>query len=71
MSFFEKTGSAASPDIDLLFWVPGGLWQTPPYSPEFEPDIVLIEPQPRHYTPSAWMMLCTLGGSITLYSVAA
>ena len=45
--------------------------QTAPYSPEFEPDIVLIEPQPRHYTPSAWMMLCTLGGSITLYSVAA
>lgn len=44
--------------------------QTRPYSPEFEPDIVLIEPQPRHRTPSAWMILCTLGGSITLHCVA-
>ena len=42
--------------------------QTAPYSPELEPDIVLIEPQPRHRTPSAWMILCTRGGSITLHS---
>ncbi len=53
----------------------GPLWtsgrQTTPYSPELEPDIVLIEPQPRHRTSSAWMILCTLGGSITLHSVAA
>jgi hypothetical protein len=40
------------------------------YSPEFESDIVLIEPQPRHRTPSAWIILCTLGGSITLHWVA-
>jgi hypothetical protein len=33
--------------------------QTAPYSPEFEPDIVLVEPQPRHRTPLAWMILCT------------
>src|SRR6266704_5400590 len=26
--------------------------------------------KPRHRTPSAWMMLCTLGGSITLHWVA-
>jgi hypothetical protein len=45
--------------------------QTAPYSPELEPDIVLIEPQPRHRTPSAWMILCTLGGSIALHSMAA
>jgi hypothetical protein len=37
--------------------------------PELEPDIVLTEP--RHRTPPAWMILCTLGGSITLHSVAA
>jgi hypothetical protein len=30
--------------------------QTAPYSPELEPDIVLIEPQLRHRTPSAWMI---------------
>jgi hypothetical protein len=36
--------------------------QTAPYSPELEPDIVLIELQPRHSTPSARMIFCTLGG---------
>jgi hypothetical protein len=50
--------------------------QTAPYSPEFEPDIALVEPQPqpqpqpRHGTPSAWMILCTVG-SITSHWVAA
>ena len=34
--------------------------QTAPYSPEFEPDIVLNEPQPRHRTPSAWMIFLTI-----------
>ena len=45
--------------------------QTAPYFPELEPDIVLIEPQPRHRTPSTWMMLYSLSSSITLHSVAA
>ena len=44
---------------------------TAPYSLELEPDIVLTEPQPRHRTPPAWMILCTPGVSITLHSVAA
>jgi len=39
-----------------------------PYSTELEPDIVLTEPQPRHRTPPAWMILCTLGGSIVALS---
>jgi hypothetical protein len=42
--------------------------QTAPYSPEPELDIVLIEPQPRHRTPRAWMILCTLGDSIVALS---
>jgi hypothetical protein len=43
--------------------------QTAPYSSELEPEIVLIEPQPRH----AFGVddICKLGGSITLHSVAA
>ena len=44
--------------------------QTALYSPELEPGIVLIEPQSRHRSPSAWMILCTQGGSITLRWVA-
>jgi hypothetical protein len=48
--------------------------QTAPYFPEFEPDIFLVEPQPqpqpRHGTPSAWIILCTVG-SITSHWVAA
>jgi hypothetical protein len=54
----------------------GWFRQTAPYSLEFEPD-VLIEPQPRHRTPSAWMIRCTrwqhsiaIGSSITLHWVA-
>jgi hypothetical protein len=53
--------------------------QTAPYSPELEPDIVLIEPQPRHRTPSAWMIFLRTGwqhnvafsGSIPLHGMAA
>jgi hypothetical protein len=46
-------------------------WPTAPYSPELEPDIVLTEPQPRHRTPPAWMILFAhLGSSITLHGVA-
>ena len=57
--------------------------QTATYSPEFEPDIVVTEPQPRHRTPPAWMRLYTpfgdrrrwqrnfaLGGSIKLHWAA-
>ena len=49
-------------------WMVGKAHLTPP---ELEPDIVLIESHPRHRTPSARMILCTLGGSTTLHSVGA
>jgi hypothetical protein len=56
-------------DSHALASVPGHPWlrltdglhggrQTAPYSPEFEPDIVLTEPQPRHRMPPEWTRLC-------------
>jgi hypothetical protein len=41
--------------------------QTAPYSPAPGSDHVQIEPRLRDRTPSAWMILCTLGGSIMLH----
>jgi hypothetical protein len=74
MSFFEKTGSAASPDIDLfVFGYRAVCRQTAPYSPAPDSNHVLIESRPPKLAGVPGLSLsqrATVGKYLPVYPVA-